>query len=129
MDYQSQSHYMKIVGLIPARYGSVRFPGKPLALIAGKALIQHVVERAQRAKSLHAVIVAAGEADRDKSVAGARGPVGEVERLPRPLAEAATLPFLARPRAATCVDSGTEYCPPSFCNKLSSSACSCSIRS
>ena len=49
---------MKIVGLIPARYASVRFPGKPLALIAGKPLIQHVVERAQKAKSLHDVIVA-----------------------------------------------------------------------
>jgi len=36
---------MKIVGIVPARYASTRFPGKPLALIAGKPLIQHVVER------------------------------------------------------------------------------------
>jgi 3-deoxy-manno-octulosonate cytidylyltransferase (CMP-KDO synthetase) len=49
---------MKMVGLIPARYGSTRFPGKPLALIAGKTLIQHVVERCQKAKSLDEVIVA-----------------------------------------------------------------------
>ena len=49
---------MKIIGLIPARYGSTRFPGKPLALIAGKTLIQHVVERCQKAKNLDEVIVA-----------------------------------------------------------------------
>ena len=49
---------MKIIGLIPARYASTRFPGKPLALIAGKTLIQHVVERCQKSKSLDEVIVA-----------------------------------------------------------------------
>ena len=49
---------MKVLGIIPARYASTRFPGKPLALIAGKPLIQHVVERCQQAKSLAEVIVA-----------------------------------------------------------------------
>jgi 3-deoxy-manno-octulosonate cytidylyltransferase (CMP-KDO synthetase) len=49
---------MKIFGIIPARYGSSRFPGKPLALIAGKTLIQHVVEQCQKAQSLSEVIVA-----------------------------------------------------------------------
>jgi 3-deoxy-manno-octulosonate cytidylyltransferase (CMP-KDO synthetase) len=49
---------VKIVGIIPARYGSTRFPGKPLALIAGKPLIQHVVERCQRANALSEVVVA-----------------------------------------------------------------------
>lgn len=49
---------MKIIGIIPARYASTRFPGKPLARIAGKTLIQHVVERCLRAKSLAEVIVA-----------------------------------------------------------------------
>lgn len=49
---------MKIVGIIPARYASTRFPGKPLALIARKPLIQHVVERCQQATSLSEVIVA-----------------------------------------------------------------------
>ncbi len=49
---------VRIVGIIPARYGSLRFPGKPLALIAGKSLIQHVVERCQEARSLAEVIVA-----------------------------------------------------------------------
>ncbi|HEX4343365.1 MAG TPA: 3-deoxy-manno-octulosonate cytidylyltransferase [Verrucomicrobiae bacterium] len=49
---------MKIVGIIPARYASTRFPGKPLALIAGKPLIQHVAEQCRKAKSLSEVIVA-----------------------------------------------------------------------
>ena len=49
---------MKIAGIIPARYGSTRFPGKPLALIAGKPLIGHVVEQCQKARSLSEVIVA-----------------------------------------------------------------------
>jgi 3-deoxy-manno-octulosonate cytidylyltransferase (CMP-KDO synthetase) len=49
---------VKIVGIIPARYGSTRFPGKPLALIARKPLIQHVVERCQKANALAEVIVA-----------------------------------------------------------------------
>ena len=49
---------MKTIGIIPARYASTRFPAKPLALIAGKPLIQHVVEQCQRAKSLNEVIVA-----------------------------------------------------------------------
>jgi 3-deoxy-manno-octulosonate cytidylyltransferase (CMP-KDO synthetase) len=49
---------MKVIGIIPARYGSTRFPGKPLALIAGKPLIRHVVERCQQARSLAEVIVA-----------------------------------------------------------------------
>jgi 3-deoxy-manno-octulosonate cytidylyltransferase (CMP-KDO synthetase) len=49
---------MKIAGIIPARYGSARFPGKPLALIAGKPLIGHVVEQCQKATSLSEVIVA-----------------------------------------------------------------------
>ena len=49
---------MNILGLIPARYASTRFPGKPLHLIAGKPLLQHVVEQCQKAKSLSEVIVA-----------------------------------------------------------------------
>ena len=49
---------MKIIGIIPARFASTRFPGKPLAIIAGKPLLQHVVEQCQKAKSLSEVIVA-----------------------------------------------------------------------
>ena len=49
---------MKIIGIIPSRFAAARFPGKPLALIAGKPLVQHVIERCKRAKSLSEVIVA-----------------------------------------------------------------------
>jgi 3-deoxy-manno-octulosonate cytidylyltransferase (CMP-KDO synthetase) len=48
----------KSVGIIPARWRSTRFPGKPLHLIAGKPLLRHVWERCQRAERLHALIVA-----------------------------------------------------------------------
>ncbi|RMH03970.1 MAG: 3-deoxy-manno-octulosonate cytidylyltransferase [Nitrospirae bacterium] len=44
--------------IIPARYHSTRFPGKPLALLAGKPLIQHVYERALQAPGVRAVYVA-----------------------------------------------------------------------
>ena len=49
---------VKIIGIIPARFASTRFPGKPLALIAGKSLIQRVVEQCQKATSLNEVVVA-----------------------------------------------------------------------
>lgn len=48
---------MKVVGIIPARYASTRFPGKPLALIQGKPMIQHVFEQASKSR-LDDVIVA-----------------------------------------------------------------------
>lgn len=59
---------MNILGIIPARYASTRFPGKPLHPIAGKPLIQHVVEQCQRTKSLSEVIVATDD-DRIRTVA------------------------------------------------------------
>ncbi len=49
---------MKIIGIIPARYASTRFPGKPLHPLSGKPLIQHVVERCRGASTLSEVIVA-----------------------------------------------------------------------
>jgi 3-deoxy-manno-octulosonate cytidylyltransferase (CMP-KDO synthetase) len=49
---------MEAVGVIPARYGSVRFPGKVLADLQGMPLVQHVYERAQRAGSLGSLVVA-----------------------------------------------------------------------
>ena len=53
---------MRLVALIPARYGSTRFPGKPLALIAGKPLIQRVWEQARQVKELDGLWVATDEA-------------------------------------------------------------------
>ena len=49
---------MKILGIIPARYGSTRFEGKPLALINGKMMIQRVYEQARKADRLAEVVVA-----------------------------------------------------------------------
>lgn len=49
---------MKILGIIPARFASSRFPGKPLADIGGKSMIQRVYEQALKAKSLSKVVVA-----------------------------------------------------------------------
>lgn len=49
---------MKVIAIIPARYGSTRLPGKPLKLIAGKPMIEHVYMRAKKSKYLSDVIVA-----------------------------------------------------------------------
>ena len=49
---------MKILGVIPARYGAIRFPGKPLADIHGKPMVLHVYDRAKQAKSLTDLVVA-----------------------------------------------------------------------
>lgn len=48
----------QIIGIIPARYGSTRFPGKPLFPILGKTLLQRTYENAKRAASLSEIIVA-----------------------------------------------------------------------
>ena len=48
----------KAVGIIPARWGSTRFPGKALHLIAGKPLLRHVWERCRRATKLDKLIIA-----------------------------------------------------------------------
>lgn len=53
-----QNQNVEVVAIIPARYESNRFRGKPLAEIAGKPMIQHVVERAKNVKLLSRVIVA-----------------------------------------------------------------------
>jgi 3-deoxy-manno-octulosonate cytidylyltransferase (CMP-KDO synthetase) len=49
---------VKVVALIPARYGSTRFPGKPLALLRGKPMIQHVYEQTLQVRGLDRVLVA-----------------------------------------------------------------------
>lgn len=49
---------MKAVGVIPARYGSTRFPGKPLVKLLDKPLLQWVIERSQKSKLLSKIIVA-----------------------------------------------------------------------
>jgi 3-deoxy-manno-octulosonate cytidylyltransferase (CMP-KDO synthetase) len=48
----------KAVGIIPARYASVRFPGKPLVMIKGKSMIRRVYEQASKSTTLRLVAVA-----------------------------------------------------------------------
>jgi 3-deoxy-manno-octulosonate cytidylyltransferase (CMP-KDO synthetase) len=50
--------HVKIVGIIPSRYASTRFPGKPLVDIKGKTMIQRVYEQALKSEKLSAVVVA-----------------------------------------------------------------------
>ena len=54
---------MKAIGVIPARFGSTRFPGKPLVMVLGKPLLQWVVEGARRAKLLEEIVVATDHPD------------------------------------------------------------------
>jgi 3-deoxy-manno-octulosonate cytidylyltransferase (CMP-KDO synthetase) len=48
----------EVLAVIPARHASTRFPGKPLATIAGRPMIQHVVERVRRAQKVSRIVVA-----------------------------------------------------------------------
>ncbi len=66
---------MKVVALIPARYGSTRFPGKPLALLRGKPMIQHVYEYTRLVRGLAQVMVAT---DDERIAQTVRGFGGEV---------------------------------------------------
>jgi 3-deoxy-manno-octulosonate cytidylyltransferase (CMP-KDO synthetase) len=66
---------MEIIGVIPARFGSTRLPGKPLLSATGHPLIRHVVEAAQRAKSLDRIIVATDDPRIADAVAGFGGEV------------------------------------------------------
>jgi 3-deoxy-manno-octulosonate cytidylyltransferase (CMP-KDO synthetase) len=65
----------EIIGVIPARFASTRLPGKPLLSDTGRPLIQHVVEAAQRARSLGRIIVATDDPRIAEAVAGFGGEV------------------------------------------------------
>jgi 3-deoxy-manno-octulosonate cytidylyltransferase (CMP-KDO synthetase) len=78
---------MKIVGIIPARYASVRFPGKPLAPLAGKAMVLHVLEAASAARRLARALVATDD-----------------ERIARAVREAGGEVVLTSPDAASGTD-------------------------
>ncbi len=70
---------MKTVVFIPARYGSSRLPGKPLKLIAGKPMVQHVYERVAKAEGLDGVFVAT---DDERIAEVVRGFGGQVIMTP-----------------------------------------------
>lgn len=64
---------MRVLGIIPARYGSSRFPGKPLIDLKGKTMIQRVLEGTSRSTLLSAVVVATDDtriADHVKAIGG-----------------------------------------------------------
>ena len=63
---------MKAIGVIPARWGSTRFPGKPLEKISGKPLLQWVIEGARKSRKLSEVCVATDD-DRIVSLAKSLG--------------------------------------------------------
>ena len=52
------SQTQKVLGIIPARYGSTRFPGKPLVMIGNKSMIRRVYEQSMKAPSIDKVLVA-----------------------------------------------------------------------
>ena len=73
---------MKTLGIIPSRYGSSRFPGKPLHLLCGKPLVAWVVEAVRKAKTLDDVIVAT---DDDRIVAAVEAYGGRAIMTPSEL--------------------------------------------
>ena len=66
---------MAVVAIIPVRYASTRLPGKPLALIGGKPMIQHVYENTRKTPGLSRVIVATDDARIVKTVGDFGGEV------------------------------------------------------
>jgi len=68
-----ESEMVKVLAVIPARYTSSRFPGKPFASIAGKPMIQHVFERVRRARSVSRTLVATDDASIRDAVQGFGG--------------------------------------------------------
>ena len=73
---------MKVIAVIPARYGSTRFPAKVLAPLAGKPLIQHVWDRTRRAAGVDRVVVAT---DDERVAAAVKGFGGEAVMTPAAL--------------------------------------------
>jgi 3-deoxy-manno-octulosonate cytidylyltransferase (CMP-KDO synthetase) len=69
----------KILGVIPARYGSSRFPGKALATIGSKSMLQHVFERASQARYITSIIIATD----DKRIEDAARAFGAPVRMTR----------------------------------------------
>jgi 3-deoxy-manno-octulosonate cytidylyltransferase (CMP-KDO synthetase) len=66
---------MKVVAIIPARFGSTRFPGKPLAMILGKPMVQLVYENALKCRIIDRVVVATENEDIARTVKGFGGEV------------------------------------------------------
>src|ERR1700757_5160358 len=73
MDTQNTGLNVNVVAVIPARYASIRLPGKPLASIAGRPMIQRVVERTRQSAGVARVVVATDDDRIKKTVEGFGG--------------------------------------------------------
>jgi 3-deoxy-manno-octulosonate cytidylyltransferase (CMP-KDO synthetase) len=113
---------MQIVAIIPARYGSTRFPGKPLTQIAGKTMIQRVYELAAQIPELLEVYVATDD-DRilqcvqsfgGKSILTGRDHLSGSDRL----AEAARILYLADDAIVVNIQGDQLVFPPSLVSEL-----------
>ena len=78
-DETSRTALPRSIVVIPARYASSRFPGKPLVRIAGRTMIEHVYRRAAECRTVHAIIVATD----DQRVADAVHAFGGEVRMTR----------------------------------------------
>jgi 3-deoxy-manno-octulosonate cytidylyltransferase (CMP-KDO synthetase) len=113
---------MKIIAIIPARFGSSRFPGKPLALILGKPLIQWVYEQALQVRDLDGVWVATDDG-RIKECVEAFGGRVVMTRTDHPsgsdrLAEAAGLLNLAPEDIVINIQGDQPVFPPDLISRL-----------
>jgi 3-deoxy-manno-octulosonate cytidylyltransferase (CMP-KDO synthetase) len=115
---------MRLISLIPARYGSSRFPGKPLAPILGKPLIQRVYEQARQVKELDGLWVATDD-ERIRECVEGFGGKAVITRGDHPsgsdrLAEAATLLALAPNDIVVNIQGDQAVFPPKLISLLAS---------
>jgi 3-deoxy-manno-octulosonate cytidylyltransferase (CMP-KDO synthetase) len=75
---------MKTIAMIPARMGSSRFPGKPIAPLMGRPMIEHVYHRVAMSKMLSDVIVATCDDEIRRAVEGFGGKAVMTAALPKP---------------------------------------------
>lgn len=113
---------MKLIALIPARYGSSRFPGKPLAPILGKPLIQRVYEQARLVKGLDELWVATDD-ERIRACVEGFGGRALMTRADHPsgsdrLAEAAQLLRLAPADLVINIQGDQPVFPPELIAQL-----------
>ncbi len=113
---------MKLIALIPSRYGSTRLPGKALAPILGKPMIQWVYEQARRDKELDGLYVATDDARLMACVAGFGGQA-LLTRADHPsgsdrLAEAATLLGLSPKDIVVNIQGDQPVFPPRLIGQL-----------
>jgi 3-deoxy-manno-octulosonate cytidylyltransferase (CMP-KDO synthetase) len=113
---------MKLIALIPARFASTRFPGKPLALIAGQPLIQRVYEQVQLVPGLDGLWVATDDGRIRDCVAGFGGQA-LMTRSDHPsgsdrLAEAARLLALAPEDIVVNIQGDQPLFPPELISQL-----------